>query len=34
MLSPEVLFWHQLTRVVREKGRKTVVVVVSDVYNF
>ena len=24
--SPEVLFWHRLTRVVPEKGRKTVVV--------
>jgi len=27
--SPEVLFWHQVTRVVLEKGHKTVVVSVS-----
>jgi len=28
--NPEVLFWHRLTRVVLENGRKTVVVVVGD----
>jgi len=29
--TPEVLFWHWLTRVVLEKGRKMVVVVVDTI---
>jgi len=32
--SPEVLFWHRLTRVVLEKGRKTAVCVGGYCYDY
>ena len=32
--SPEVLFWHRLTRVVPKKGRKTVVVWCGSVIKY